>query len=147
MEKLLNSIWVKILRIVLPVSALGLGAIPGSYEKIKQISEDPNAAAHFIEVSTNYYDFSGKGLMDWVPLICMLLCAVAAVAAVVCLRNETENNLTALASALSFALLADLAIVIFMPATVCGWCIAAVLIIDLAITAYQEMKMEDERKK
>ena len=110
-------------------------------------SEDPNAAAHFIEVSTNYYDFSGKGLMDWVPLICMILCAAAAVAAAICMRKETENSLTKLASLLSFALLADLAIVIFMPATVCGWCIAAVLIIDLAITAYQEMKMEDARKK
>lgn len=147
MEKFLNSIWAKILRIVLPVAAVVMGAIPGSYQKSIPVTGTDGSVESVDVTITNYFDFAANGLMDWAPLICMLLCVAAVICAVVCIFKETENSLTVLANMLCMGLVADLLIIIFLAPTVLGWCIAGVLTVALIITAAQEMKMEDAKRK
>lgn len=146
MDKFLNSIWAKYLRILLPAAAIVLGCVPGSYVKSIPVTDENGYAIAVDTLPTNYFDFAGNGLSDWAPLICMLLCIAAVVCAVVCIWKETENALTLLANMLCMGLVADFLIMIFLNPTVIGWCIAGVLAVALVITAAQEMKMEDAKK-
>ena len=147
MENFLKSIWAKLLRIVLPAAAVVMGAIPGSYQKSIPVTGADGSVERVDVIITNYFDFSANGLMDWAPMICMLLCIAAVVCGVVCLFKEAENSLTVLANMLCMGLVADLLIMIFLTPTVLGWCIVGVLTAALIITAAQEMKMEDAKRK
>ena len=147
MDIFLKSIWAKILRIVLPAAAVVMGAIPGSYQKSIPVTGADGSVERVDVIVTNYFDFAANGLMDWAPMICMLLCIAAVVCGVVCLFKETENSLTVLANMLCMGLVADLLIMIFLTPTVLGWCIVGVLTAALIITAAQEMKMEDAKRK
>ena len=146
MDKFLNSVWAKVLRIVLPAVAILLGFIPGSYLESVPVTDENGYAVSVNTVATNYFDFAGRGLSDWAPLICMLLCVAAVVCAVICMYKETENTLTVLANMLCMGLVADFLIMIFLNPTIIGWCIAGLLAVGLVITAAQEMKMEDAKK-
>ncbi len=147
MQKFLESIWAKLIRIVLPAAAVAMGAIPGSYLKeVPNFLEDGTLAS-VDAVRTTYFAFGGNGLMDWLPLICMVLSIGAVIAGIVCLFKETENMLVLLANLMCFAMVSQLLIIIFLAPTVLGWCIAGVLAIALALTAVQEMKLEDKNRK
>ena len=146
-NKTLNQI-LRYVRIALPLLAIVLGAIPGSYTKIRLDPASTAEAPKYLTTPTNYFDLTAQTLIDWVPLICMLLCIAALVVAIVCAVKETENNLTLLANMFCFAMVADAAIVIFTGTpTVLTWIIGGVLIAGLVITSMQEMKMEDANKK
>ena len=147
MENFLKSIWAKLLRIVLPAAAVVMGAFSGSYQKSIPVTGADGSVERVDVIVTNYFDFAANGLMDWAPMICMLLCIAAVVCGVVCLFKETENSLTVLANMLCMGLVADLLIMIFLTPTVLGWCIVGVLTAALIITAAQEMKMEDAKRK
>lgn len=147
MDKFLESIWAKILRLVLTAAAVVIGSLPFSYVKeIPQFNEDGTLKTVDI-IKCNYFVLEGNGLMDWLPLICILLAVVALILAVVTFFKETESTLTWLAQFVSFAMIAQLAIIIFLVPTVWGWCMAGVLLLALALTAIQEMRMEDKKKK
>lgn len=146
-NKTVNMI-LRMVRILLPVVAIILGALNGSYTKIWI---DPNSSTDepkYLSAATNYFDFSAQTILDWLPVVCMLLCMVAVVVAVVCAVKETENNLVLLSNIFCFAMVADAALLIF-----CGivtplmWVIGGLLLTGLVITAVQEMKMEDAHKK
>lgn len=147
MENFLKSIWAKILRIALPAAAVVMGSIPGSYQKSIPVTNAAGSVESVDIIVTNYFDFAANGLMDWAPMICMLLCIAAVVCGIVCFFKETENSLTVLANMLCMGLVADLLIMIFLTPTVLGWCIVGVLTAALIITAAQEMKMEDAKRK
>ena len=147
MDKFLNSIWAKLLRILLPVATLVMGAIPGSYIKEIPIAGENGSTAYIKTEITHYFQIGFNGVMDWAPAICIALCLVSVVCAVICYFKETENTLTVLANMLCMGLVAELLIIIFLAPTVLGWCIAGALGIDLIITAAQEMKLEDANRK
>ncbi len=136
------SIILKIVKILLPVAAIVMGSINGSYMKTT-ITED----AEVVDIAANFFVMNGTGLLDFAPLACMLLCIAATAMAVYCAFKETEDNLVRLGHLLCIGMVADLLIAIFMTATIWCWCIAAVLGIALAITAVQEIRMENKRKK
>lgn len=146
MQGFLESIWAKIIRLVLAVSVVVMGSLPFSYMKeIPQFHEDGSLKAVDI-VMSNYFVWEGNGLMDWMPLICILLAIAAVIVAVYSFFKETENVLLWLTRLLCFSLVAQLIIVIFLSATVWGWCIGCVLLVALALTAVQEMKLEDKNR-
>ena len=146
-NKTVNMI-LRIVRIILPVVAIILGAFKGSYTKIWIDPSSSTDAPQYLSAATNYFDFSAQSILDWVPFVCMLLCMVAVVVAIVCAFKETENNLVLLSNIFCFAMVADAALLIF-----CGnvtplmWVIGGLLVTGLVITAVQEMKMEDAHKK
>lgn len=147
MDKFLESIWAKILRLVLTAAAVVIGSLPFSYVKeIPQFNEDGTLKTVDI-IKCNYFVLDGNGLMDWMPLICILLAIAALIMAVVCFFKETESTLTWLAQFASFAMIVQLVIIIFLVPTVWGWCIAGVELLALALTAVQEMRLEDKKKK
>ena len=147
MQNFLESIWAKILRLVLTAAAVIIGSLPFSYAKeIPQFNEDGSLKAVDI-IRSNYFILDGNGLMDWAPLICIVLAIGALILAVVSLFKETESILTWLAQLISFAMIAQLLIIIFLSPTVWGWCMAGVLLLALVLTAVQEMRMEDKNKK
>lgn len=147
MQKFLESIWAKITRLVLTASVVGMGSLPFSYMKeIPQFHEDGSLKAVDI-VKSSYFIFQGNGLMDWMPLICILLAAVAVIVAVYSLFKETESVLMWLTRLLCFSLVAQTVILIFLSPTVWSWCMGGVLLIALALTAVQEMKLEDKNRK
>lgn len=146
-NKTVNMI-LRFVRILLPLVALILGMIPGSYLSVRLDPNSPPDAPAYIVKDSNYFDFTAQTLIDWLPVICMLLCMVAVIVAIVCAVKETENNLVLLSNFLCFALVADAAILIFCStATVLMWVIGGVLMTGLVIAALQEMKMEDAAKK
>ena len=146
MQKFLESIWSRILRVVLAAAAVVMGSIPGSYLKeIPQFHED-GTLNYVDKIFTTYFEFSGNGVMDWLPLICYVLSIAAVIVAVIGIFKETETVLMWLARCLCFAMVAQMLIIIFLAPTVLGWCIGGVLLIALALTAIQEMKLEDKNK-
>lgn len=148
MENKTVNLILRFVRIVLPLVAIVLGAIPGSYTKVRLDPTSTGDVPKYLTTPTNYFDATAQTLIDWVPLVCMLLCIAAVVVAVVCAVKETENNLTLLANLFCFALVADAAIVIFTGApTVLTWVIGGLLVAGLVITSMQEMKMEDKNRK
>ena len=148
MENKNVNIILRIVRIAIPVVAIILGLIPGSYIKVRLDPNSPAEAPQYITSPSNYFDMSGQTLLDWVPLVCMFLCALAVVAAIVCAVKETENHLVVLANMLCFALVADAALLMFCGAvTTLMWVIGGVLTAGLVLTSMQEMKMEDANKK
>ena len=142
MEKFLNSIFAKLLRVLLPASAMVMGAVKGGYKK--SVLDENNQV---VLLDSHYFDFHGKGLLDWVPLLCMIACAVSVIIAITCLRKETENNLTALSGTLCVAVVINMLMMCFMEVTLMSSLICTVLLIAILITAFQEMKMEDAKKK
>ena len=145
-NKTVNMI-LRIVRIILPVVAIVLGALNGSYIRVRLDTNSPVNAPVYLASASNYFDLTGQTILDWVPLICMLLCVVAVIIAIVCAVKETENNLVLLANFLCFALVADAVLLMFCgTVTVLMWVIAGVLLTGLVITALQEMKMEDAHK-
>ena len=149
MDKFLNSIWAKILRILLPASAMVMGAVKGSYDTVKQISSvtDTDLGEYAEAPYSHYYDFQGTGLLGWAPFLCMIACGLSVVLAIVCLRHETEKNLTALAGTLCVAVVINMLIMCIMPVTLMASLICTVLLLAILITAAQEMKMENAKKK
>ena len=146
MQNFLESIWSRILRLLLTVAVPVIGAVPGSYLKeVPQFHEDGTLKA-VDAIRTSYFAFAGNGLMDFLPLICMILAIGAAIAGVIAIFKETEKSLMFMATLLSFAIVAQTMIIIFLAPTVLGWCIAGLLAISLALTAVQEMKLEDKNK-
>ena len=146
-NKTVNMI-LRYVRILFPLLALILGASPGSYTSVRIDPNSPAEAPAYITKPSNYFDFTAQTLIDWAPVICMLLCIVAVIVAIVCVVKETENNLVLLSNFLCLALVADAAILMFgSTATVLMWVIGGVLMTGLVITALQEMKMEDAAKK
>lgn len=146
MDKFLNSIWSKIMRIVLAAAVVVMGIIPGSFIKEVPITVDGRATGEIQSIVTNYFAFDTSGIQGWAPMVCGLLCVLALICAVICFFKETENTLTLLANMLCMGLAVNLLMQIFLKPTVLGWCIAALLIADLIITAMQEMKLEDAKK-
>ena len=148
MQKFLESIWAKIIRLVLTASAVVMESIPGSYLKEFALTDaNGNMNENAVEkIYTTYFNFSGNGLMDWAPLICYILSAAAVIVAVVALFKETEAVLLWLTRLLCFALVAQAVILIFLAPTTWGWCIACVQLIAVALTAVQEMKLEDKNR-
>lgn len=142
MDKKPVNILFKILKILLPLAAIVMGCVNGSYMKIT-MTEDGMP----LEIASTYFVFNEFTLVDIVPLLCMLLCIGAVVMAIVCAFKETEDNLVRLGHFLCIGMVADLLIAILMTSTFLCWCIAAVLGIALAITAVQEIWMENQKKK
>ena len=135
--------WIfKILRIILPASAVAMGCINGSYMKLIT-TED----GQIVEIPASFFILDGVNIMDFVPLACMLLCISAVGLAVFCAVNETEDHLVWLGYALSIGMVVDILMMLLMSATPLGWCIAGVLAVALTITSLQEIHMERKRKK
>ena len=146
MQEFLESIWAKIIRLVLTVSAVVMGCLPFSYMKeVPQFDEGGTLTA-VDKIFSSYFIFEGNGLMDWMPLICILLCIAALIVAIYSMFKETENVLLWLTRFLCFAMVAQFVIIIFLAPTVWGWCIGCVLLLALALTAVQEMKLEDKNR-
>lgn len=140
------SILLKLLRILLPAGAFVLGLLPGSYAMpVKETSESTEV---LYKIQTHYFDMTVFESGNWCPLICMVLLIATVMIAVYCAFKETENNLVLLAHLGSFSLLACLGSILFIfELTAIGWCMAGLLAGMIAVTAIQEMKMEDARKK
>ena len=143
MENKIVKILIKILRILLPIGALCLGGINGSYSIPVRETQEGEVVRHIV---TNYFDMQVFDT-NWCPMICMILTIVAVVVAVVCFFKETENSLTLLTNMLMMAMTANLLTLIFLTLTPIGWCITFILAADLVITAVQEMRMEDAHKR
>ena len=142
------NLLLRILRIVLPLSAIVMGILPGSYKSVRLDPASTAEAPKYLINPSNYFDFSAQTLLDWVPLICMLLCMATLVAAIVAAVQETEKTLTVLANFFCFAMIADAALLMFCGAvTPLMWVIGGVLLAGLIMTSLQEMKMEDANRK
>ena len=134
--------WVfRILRILLPASAVAMGTIHGSYMKMVT-TED----GQIVETAASYFVLEGVNIVDFAPLACMLLCIAAVGLAIFCAFKETEDHLVWLGHALSIGMVVDILMMILMSGTILGWCIALVLGIALTITVLQEMHMERSKK-
>ncbi len=148
MENKNVNLILRILRIVLPLAALIMGFIPGSYTSVRVDPASSTDAPVFITKPSNYFDFTAQNILDWVPFICMLLCIGALIAAIVAAVQETEKNLVILANFFCFAMIADAVLLMFCGAvTPLMWVIGGVLLTGLVITSVQEMKMEDANRK
>ena len=143
MDNKIVKILIKLLRIVLPIGALCLGAVNGSYRIPVRETPDGEVVNHMV---TNYFDMQVFDT-NWCPMICMILAIVAVIVAIVCFFQETENSLTLLTNMLMMSMTANLLTLIFLTLTPIGWCITFILAADLVITAVQEMRMEDARKR
>lgn len=133
---------VRITRLILPAVALVLGFLDNAY-RLTVVDEQEIARW----VYTNYFDTRIVESSDFGPMACMLLCIVAIVCAFVCIFKETERTLTTLAGCCSFAMIgALLPLIIHQHLTVIGWTIAGILLVNLIITAIQEMKLEDANR-
>ena len=135
---------IRILRIVLAIVALILGGINGSYRIPVKETDVSTEVVRYIE--TNYFDMQVFET-NWCPMICMILTLVAVAVAVYCVFKETENSLTLLTNMYMMAMVANLITLIFLTLTPIGWCITFVLGAGLTITAVQEMRMEDAKKR
>lgn len=146
MQDFLESIWAKIIRLVLTASVVVMGSLPFSYMKeIPQFHEDGTLKAVDI-VRSSYFIFEGNGLMDWMPIICIFLSVGALITAIYSMFQETESVLLWLTRFLCFALVAQAVILIFLSPTAWGWGMACALLVAVALTAVQEMKLEDKNK-
>ena len=146
MQKFLDSIWARIIRLILVASAVVMGSLPFSYmREFPQFGEDGTLKS-VDQVFSNYFIFEGNGLMDWMPPICIVLAVGALLVAVVGVFKENIPVLMWIARLLCFSLVAQVIICIFLAPTVWGWCIAGVELLALALTAIQEMKLEDKSK-
>ena len=134
--------WIfKILRIILPASAVAMGAVQGSYIKLNT-TED----GQIVEELSSYFVLQGANIVDFAPIVCMLLCIVAVGLAIFCAFQETEDHLVWLGYALSIGMVVDILMMLLMSATPLGWCIAGVLAVALTITSLQEIQMERKKK-
>lgn len=148
MENKNVNLFLRILRVVLPLSAIIMGLIPGSYTSVRVDPASKSDPPDFIIKPSNYFDFTGQSILDWIPFVCMLLCVGTLVAAIVAAFRETEKNLVLLANFFCFAMIADAALLIFCGAvTPLMWVIGGVLLAGLGLTSWQEMKMEDASRK
>ena len=142
MDKKSVNILFKILKILLPLSAIVMGCVNGSYMKMT-MTEDGMP----LEIASTYFVFRDFTLVDIAPMACMLLSIGAVVMAIICAFKETEDNLVRLGHFLCIGMAVDLLIAILMTSTTLCWCIAAVLGIALSIAVVQEMWMENQHKK
>ena len=144
MQKFLDSIWARIIRVVLVAAVVIMGSLPFSYmREFPQIGEDGVLKTVDV-VFSSYFIFEGNGLMDWMPPICILLAIGALVAAVYGIFKETIPVLMWIARLICFSMVAQVVICIFLAPTVWGWCIAGAQLLALALAAIQEMKLEDK---
>ena len=135
--------FLKIMRLLLPCGTLVLGFLNDGY-KLKIVDGD----MIYLEY-TNYFDGRIVESGDFGPLACMLLCIVTIVCAIVCMFKETERTLTTLASVSSFAMIGGLVTLVVnnLGLTWIGWIMVGLLAGCLAISAVQEMKLEDANRK
>ena len=133
----------KIMRLLLPCGTLVLGLLDDGY-KLKIVDGD----MIYLEY-TNYFDSRIVESGDFGPLACMLLCIVTIICAIVCIFKETERTLTTLASVSSFAMIGGLVTLVVnnLGLTWIGWIMVGLLAGCLAISAVQEMKLEDANRK
>lgn len=140
------KILLRLLRIFLPAGAFALGLIPGSYAM--PVKETAESTQVLYKIDTNYLDMTVFDSGNWCPLICMVLLVITVAVAIYCAVKETENTLVLYANFATFSMIACLASILFiLELTAIGWCMVGVLAVAITVTAIQEMKMEDARKK
>ena len=145
MDKKVVNILLRIVRILLPVGALVLALLNGSYQM--PVKETAESTEIMYRIATNYLDLRVFESGNWCPMLCLLLLAATVVTAIVCVFKETENSLVTLATFASLALVACLGNMIFIfELTWQGWCIVIIQILLITITAAQEIRMESARK-
>ncbi len=134
----------KIVRIFLPAAALALCFHPAGFRNPQL---DPDTLA---TVGYQYVSYFSRAVVDnanWLPLICALLCIGTIVMAFVCAFWEKEQTLTWLTGAFGLALCVNLLILMLYDLTAIGWCITGLLAVGLALTACQEIRMEQKNMK
>jgi len=139
------KILIRMARILLPLGALVLSLLHGSYQM--PVKETAESTEIMYRIATNYLDLRVFDSGNWCPLLCTLLLGATVVTAIVCLFKETENSLVTLATFASLALVACLGNLVFIfELTWQGWCIVMIQILLITVTAVQEIRMENARK-
>lgn len=146
MDKKIVNILLKTLRILLPAGAFGLGLVQGSYAM--PVKETADSTEVLYKIQTHFMDVAVFDSGNWCPMICMVLLIATVAVAIVCAVKETENNLVLLANLGTFSMVACLGSILFLlELTAIAWCMVAMLGVMITVTAVQEMRMEDARKK
>ena len=146
MNKKPVAILLKLLRILLPAAAFVLGLLEGSYAM--PVKETEESTEVLYKIKTHYLDTAVFESGNWCPMICMVLLIATVAVAIYCAFKETENTLVLLTNFGTFSLLACLGSILFIyELTAIGWCMVSLLGVMITVTAIQEMKMEDARKK
>lgn len=134
----------KIFTLVLPLVALGLCAIPGSY-RLEVAGATESLPAQWL--ITSFYDIATWQNRDVGPLLCVGLTAMTFALSVVSFwwQNERFVRLT-LYSSLA-ALTAPMLILFLGDLTLWGWLIIAVLAANVFFRLQLAMELEDKNRK